>query len=88
MNGKGAFQPLLFPFNSFQQVTTQSGNNISYIIDGNTSLTISTLIASSTINMYLYPSVTQDQTAALAGANTMTNYSSPGNNGVPMIGNK
>lgn len=61
----------------YQQQTTRLVDRINYKVDGFTKLTISTLYASATVTIRLYPAETVDQGRALGSIPLRKNYGNP-----------
>lgn len=76
-NGNLADKPIVPIIDPYQQ---QSGNlavRLAYTVDGFTKFTFSTILASTTLKLYMYPSEKVDLRNAVAGFGASTGYSAP-----------
>ena len=79
-DGRQAFLPLIFVYDQYQQITSQTTNVMQYTIDGNAGLQFTqqaTGGASATTTIYLYPLLSVDTTAALNGQTVVNQYGAP-----------
>lgn len=83
-DGRQAFLPLIFVYDQYQQITSQTTNVMQYTIDGNAGLQFTqqpTGGATSTTTIYLYPLLSIDTTGALNGQAVVNQYGAPAYSG-------
>jgi len=83
-DGRQNFLPLIFVYDQYQQITSQTTNVMQYTIDGNAGLQFTqqpTGGATSTTTIYLYPLLSIDTTGALNGQAVVNQYGAPAYSG-------
>lgn len=78
INGNQAIRVLTPTVDPYQQQTTKVAFKYQYKIDGFTTLTLSTLKASATVDFYFYPAETVSTSRALSGRRAVRGYRGPG----------
>lgn len=76
-SGNTSQKTLVPVIDPYQQQSTIVILKYSFIIDGNTSLVISSVLASTTVKIYLYPAETVSTARTLAGRRAVRNYGNP-----------
>ena len=76
-SGNTSIKPLVPTIDPYQQQQSIVTLRYNYIIDGNTSIVISNVLASATVKVYLYPSETVSTSRTLAGRRAVRNYGNP-----------
>jgi hypothetical protein len=79
-DGSQANKPLIFVYDQYQQITTQTTNVMQFTIDGNAGLQFIQQPVGSTsaiTQIYLYPLLSVDTTAALNGNTVVNQYGAP-----------
>jgi len=82
INGNVLSKPLIPSLDSYQYSQTIIDLFYDFDVDGMTSFTLSTLYASTTLKIYLYPSVRVNQFKQLQGAVPVSTYKNPNTNRV------
>lgn len=77
-NGNLAQKPLTPVVDPYQQQTTVLAMRQGYRIDGYTKLILASVLASTTVKLYLYPSDNINVARSLAGRSASRDFSSPG----------
>lgn len=77
-NGNLAQKPLIPTLDPYQQQTTVLAMRYGYRIDGYTKLILNSVLASTTVKLYLYPSDNINLARGLAGKAVSRDYASPG----------
>jgi hypothetical protein len=84
-DGSQANKPLIFIYDQYQQISTQTTNVMQYTIDGNAGLQFTQQPAgtntTAVTQIYLYPLMSVDTTAALNGATVVNSYGAPAYSG-------
>jgi hypothetical protein len=83
-DGSQANKPLIFVYDQYQQITTQTTNVMQFTVDGNAGLQFIQQAVGSTpaiTQLYLYPLMSVDTTAALNGATVVNKYGAPAYSG-------
>lgn len=78
INGNQAIRVLTPTVDPYQQQTTKVAFKYQYKIDGFTTLTLSTLKGSATVDFYFYPAETVSTARALSGRRAVRGYRGPG----------
>ena len=76
-SGNTATKTLVPVLDPYQQLSSVIVIKYNYIIDGNTSIVISSVLASATVKIYLYPAETVSTSRTLAGRRAVRNYGNP-----------
>ena len=77
-NGNLAQKPLIPTIDPYQQQTTVLAMRYGYRIDGYTKLILNSVLASTSVKLYLYPSDNINLARGLAGKAVSRDYASPG----------
>ena len=77
-NGNLAQKPLIPTIDPYQQQSTVLAMRYGYRIDGYTKIIINSILASTTVNFYLYPSDNINLARGLAGKAVSRDFASPG----------
>jgi hypothetical protein len=77
-NGNLAQKPLVPTIDPYQQQTTVLAMRYGYRIDGYTKLILNSILASTSVKLYLYPSDNINLARGLAGKAVSRDYASPG----------
>lgn len=76
-NGNGVYKVITPTTYLNQYLTTQTDDYTNYIVDGATKFTLTTLYASATLNVYLYPSVKINQIGQITNGGATKGYRNP-----------
>jgi len=77
-NGNLAQKPLIPTIDPYQQQSTVLAMRYGYRIDGYTKLILNSILASTSVKLYLYPSDNINLARGLAGKAVSRDYASPG----------
>ena len=77
INGNESHKSIVPTIDPYQQQTGTVAIAFNYKIDGFTKLTIASILASATLNLYLYPAENVATGRALTGGNVVKGFSSP-----------
>tara|TARA_Y100000592_G_scaffold101114_1_gene185615 strand:+ start:10703 stop:11431 length:729 start_codon:yes stop_codon:yes gene_type:complete len=76
-SGNTSQKTLVPTIDPYQQQSTIIVIKYNYIIDGNTSIVIASVLASATVKIYLYPAETVSTARTLTGRRAVRNYGNP-----------
>lgn len=76
-SGNTSTKTLVPTIDPYQNQNTVIVIRYNYIIDGNTSIVIASVLASATVKIYLYPAETVSTARTLAGRRAVRNYGNP-----------